>query len=1192
MTPHSPGCNFENTTIEESKTVKEPRLKRFAADFHIHSRFSRATSKKLTIELLRDWAAMKGLAVLGTGDFTHPVWFEELRNLLEPAEQGLFRVRSGSDFGDTVPRSCRREVRFVLTTEISSIYKRAGRVRKVHNVVFVPGFDEAARLIGRLDRIGNLASDGRPILGLDSELLLEIVLECGDGACLIPAHIWTPWFSALGSKSGFDSIEECYGDLAGEVFSVETGLSSDPEMNRRVESLDRFTLISCSDAHSAVKLGREATLFETEMSYDAIFDALRGGRDNGYRGTVEFYPEEGKYHYDGHRKCDSRLTPEETKAADGNCPVCGKPVTVGVMNRVMELAGRTSGARSPAMVEYHSNIPLHEVLSEILGVGPGSKKVAAEYFKLLDIFGPELDILMTTTPEQIDEAGFPKLAEALYRMRSGNVLIEAGYDGEFGKITVFQKNEGRDDTDQGSLFGEEAAGTPVELERSGQGRLIDKAAAAGAEDADSNMDAVIDRDVAATGGDAVSIREELTDRDAATDEEVTDSSPVELPDNGVLSGDEDANSMEDKIPAAGSGALKGLDSAQEPAARLTEGALIIEAGPGAGKTRTLVSRIRHMVEDLGIPPEGILAVAFTNRAAGELKERLGPLLCRGEDGGVTVKTFHSLCLGILKEELGDIRVLDRSEAESLIEEIRQDDPEWKKIRPRNLYNAISLLFRKGLTGGVPSGDSDPVAEIVSGDEKSTPGRDESADIDGADGDTEIPRLIELFDRYVIKLEENRTTDFDYIVYRAGRLLAGSPSLRRSLRERYPYISVDEFQDVDMAQYDFLTHLAGPGNPNLCVIGDPGQSIYGFRGADPRFMTQFVTDYPETVTVTLARNYRSTGRLVEAARQVTSAALDTTITSPGILPAPGAEPGPEIRMARFQTAGAEAEFVSSTIERLTGGISHFSIDSGRVDEESDRIGFSDIAVLYRTALVASPVVTSLKKLGIPFQTTGETLVTETPHGRRIIGLLKRLASGKTGTAVATQVLEMGIIPGETSVREMVLAAARTLNAGKTGETAGKQDTAIERAGILAGLAAPFGADLDAFIDFSETLRPEDMFDPRAEKVSLLTIHSSKGLEFPVVFIIGCEEGILPFFTDNEPSHLAAAVEDEERRLFFVGMTRAERLLFLSSAEKRMLFGKTRRNPRSRYLDVIDAALTKQTGLKEKKRPSGPVQGSLF
>ena len=294
----------------------------FHADLHLHSHYSRATSKNLNLEHLYQWAQLKGIRVVGTGDFVHPGWMDELEEKLLPAEEGLFRLKPELEraMDGQVPAACRAPVRFMLTVEISNIYKRLGRVRKVHNIILAPGFDAAKTLQARLGAIGNIQSDGRPILGLDSRDLLEITLETDPLACLIPAHVWTPWFSALGSRGGFDRISDCYGDLTEHIFAVETGLSSDPLMNWRLEQLDPYVLVSNSDAHSPGKLGRETTLFDTSCDYPAIYSALSDPEDEGLTGTVEFYPEEGKYHYDGHRKCERRMHPRETIEANGLCP--------------------------------------------------------------------------------------------------------------------------------------------------------------------------------------------------------------------------------------------------------------------------------------------------------------------------------------------------------------------------------------------------------------------------------------------------------------------------------------------------------------------------------------------------------------------------------------------------------------------------------------------------------------------------------------------------------------------------------------------------------------------------------------------------------------------------------------------------------------------------------------------------------
>ncbi|MGH3695433.1 MAG: endonuclease Q family protein [Pseudonocardiaceae bacterium] len=414
---------------------------RFHADLHIHSKYSRACSKDCDLEHLSWWARRKGLTLVGTGDFTHPAWFDHLRENLVPAEPGLFRLRADLDRDITArlpPSVAAADVRFMLSVEISTIYKRGELTRKVHHLVYVPHFDAAAEFNRRLGRIGNLGSDGRPILGLDSRDLLEITLECDDGAYLVPAHVWTPWFAVLGSKSGFDAIEDCYVDLTDHIFAVETGLSSDPVMNWRISGLDRYRLVSNSDAHSPPMLGREATVFDTDLDYFAIRRALETG--TGHAGSIEFFPEEGKYHVDGHRKCGVRMEPQETREHGGTCPECGKPLTVGVLSRVEELADRPEGIRPEGAADFRSLVPLPEIMSEIVGTGPKSKRVLEQIDKLTAALGPELMILQDVPPDDI-KAHSPLLAEAVTRLRRGEVTREAGYDGEYGVIRLFEPGE-------------------------------------------------------------------------------------------------------------------------------------------------------------------------------------------------------------------------------------------------------------------------------------------------------------------------------------------------------------------------------------------------------------------------------------------------------------------------------------------------------------------------------------------------------------------------------------------------------------------------------------------------------------------------------------------------------------------------------------------------------------------------------
>jgi uncharacterized protein (TIGR00375 family) len=412
----------------------------FHADLHVHSKYSRATSRDLDLEHLAWWACRKGIAVVGTGDCVHPAWLAELKDKLIPDGSGLFRLRPDllAEVHRTLPATCRGEVRFMLSTEISTIYKKGEKTRKVHHLIYLPDFDATDRLAARLAAIGNIASDGRPILGLDSRDLLEITLGVHPEAYLVPAHVWTPWFAALGAQSGFDSIEDCYGDLAPHIFAVETGLSSDPAMNRRVSSLDRFRLTSNSDAHSPGRLGREATRFSCEPGFATIRRALETGE--GYAGTVEFFPEEGKYHMDGHRACGVRLDPAETIARGGLCPVCGGRVTVGVAHRVALLADRAEPAAPSTAGAVASLVPLPEILAELTATGVAGQAVTRAYDRATASLGPELVILQEVPVEEIARAD-PLVGEAIGRLRRGEVIREPGYDGEYGVIRLFAEGE-------------------------------------------------------------------------------------------------------------------------------------------------------------------------------------------------------------------------------------------------------------------------------------------------------------------------------------------------------------------------------------------------------------------------------------------------------------------------------------------------------------------------------------------------------------------------------------------------------------------------------------------------------------------------------------------------------------------------------------------------------------------------------
>lgn len=414
---------------------------KFIADFHLHSKYSRATSPQMDLENLDKWAKTKGIKILGTGDFTHPEWFKDLKEKLEPAEPGLFKLKNSDS-----------ETRFILTTEISCVYSKKGKVRKIHNLIFSPSFEITEKINTHLGWIGNLKADGRPILGLDSKELAKIVLNVSENCLIVPGHCMTPWFGIFGSKSGFDSIEECFEDYSKYIFALETGLSADPAMIWRIPDGQRVTLISNSDSHSLSHIGREANVFDAEISYPAIIKAIKEKDPQKFLYTIEFFPQEGKYHYDGHRICGISLSPAESKKYNNICPNCGRPLTIGVLNRIDSLAGRPEGFKPENAIPFKSLVPLAEIIADALGVMVGAKQVEEEYKNLIEKFENEFKILLDVPRQDLENATLPEIAEGIIRVREGRVNIEPGYDGVYGKIRIFSKGEQKTLSKQGTLF--------------------------------------------------------------------------------------------------------------------------------------------------------------------------------------------------------------------------------------------------------------------------------------------------------------------------------------------------------------------------------------------------------------------------------------------------------------------------------------------------------------------------------------------------------------------------------------------------------------------------------------------------------------------------------------------------------------------------------------------------------------------
>lgn len=1037
------------------------RAVKFIADLHIHSYLSRATSKNLNLEELHRWAQRKGITVVGTGDFTHPRWFAELREKLVPAEDGLFALREdlARAVDEEVPSACRAPVRFLLSVEVSSIYKRDGKVRKVHNLAYAPDFEAAARIATRLSRIGNIASDGRPILGLDSRDFLEIVLESSPDAYVIPAHVWTPWFSALGARSGFDAISECFADLAGEIFAVETGLSSDPAMNWRLSSLDRYALVSNSDAHSPEKLGREANVFDCDVSYFALRSALRDKRQD-FLGTVEFFPEEGKYHLDGHRNCRVVLSPTEAREAKGLCPSCGKRLTEGVLGRVEALADRPEGARPEGAKPFQSMIPLAELLGELVSTGASSTRVAKEYERLLDRVGPELAVLGDLPVEELRD-GPPLFEEAIQRMRAGKVHVKPGYDGEYGVIRVFDDEERRKLMAQRSFgFASEAAPRRPRA--------------------------------------APSQRE----KGAAPPDETAAARPA---------------------PAH--------DAEQTRVIEHASGPLLVLAGPGTGKTRVVTHRIARLVQR-GISPRAIRAITFTRRAAGELRERLAALLGPSAEA-IEAQTFHSFGLALLREFPGpaglapDFPVLDEA---ARLEAIEAAAAEAGKTPSSKLASAIGWA-KANLLG----------PEQCEG---------------------EMSELAPVYAAYRRTLEERGALDFDDLVLRAVHLLETCEEARASAQERR-HLFVDEYQDVNPAQERLVLLLSPPGSESeICVVGDPDQAIYGFRGSDPACIERFTARYPGAAVIALQTNYRCPAAVVRAATKVIE-------RSPGRTPRP-LNPlmpvSPPVERVRMASEAEEAHFIAREIERSLGGTSLNSIDAGRADGDNDsHLAFHDIAVLFRTGAQADAIGSALDRSGIPYQRALEDAPTARPHARELLARLRELTEASTATPPSALASRVGISPVADLIAGLVADEA----------DASRRDAAD----LLATLAVPFGRDLAEFLATVPLWQAGDI-GLSTQKVALLTLHAAKGLEFSLVFIAGCEDGLVPLWLPGRETD-----REEERRLLYVGMTRAKRRLVLTETPGRVLRGSFVEHRPCPFLENLPTDLvTPPRSLEARPRPA--------
>ncbi len=1198
-------------------------MQQFRADLHIHSRFSRATSGRLNARHLAAWARVKGLDVLGTGDFTHPKWRAELAEQLVVDEaSGLYRLRDprglDAELPDYAGKPLAGRTLFMLQAEISSIYKRGGQVRKVHNLVYVPDMDAADRLSRRLAEVGNIESDGRPILGLDSRNLLEMVLETHPQAFLVPAHIWTPWFALFGSKSGFNSVAECFGDLSSEIFAMETGLSSDPEMNWLWSELDRFALISNSDAHSGDNLGREANLFSGEIGYESILRSLKGqGIGGRFLGTLEFFPEEGKYHLDGHRKCGVVMEPRETRARGGLCPVCGKPVTVGVLHRVVELADRETPIQSPGQQGYLSLIPLPEILSELLGVGPKSRRVAEQHARCVVRFGSELNILQDVSEAELSRFWEP-LGEGIARMRRREVLRQSGYDGEYGVVRVFTDKE-RASIQRRSVVGGlpllEGMGVPAAPRADGD--AAPRATGKGKKGKGTNRPSLLDALSGPSGPPGPPVQPDKSGRPAKAERPgaATPEPDFEFSPEPSASGAAPAPSAPDlpdgddgppppafaalSAPRPPEGAAMRFNPAQRRALTAGPQPVLVLAGPGTGKTRTLVGRVLHLAET-GIDARRILAVTFTRRAAAEMDERLAAAL--GEDAPLPrTDTLHALAFEYWHRATPTPPVLLSEEAARRV--FAEANPDEPAQRLREAWEAIGVCREKMRSCLVEH----------------------------------APLLARYTEQKAAWNLADYTDLLEFWLDQIQNSIYASP---------WRHVLVDEIQDLSPLQLTLVRALAPRGGAGFFGIGDPDQSIYGFRGAHGDVAAFLHEAWPDLSVVALEENYRSSARILDFA-----GGLMQGRSACGPLRAARDLPG-ELHLFEAPTAEGEAAWIGEQIRGLIGSTSHSLLDAGhgrsRRGTVLDEGGFSpgDIAVLVRVKSLIPQLQRTLTRFGVPCAVPEAEAFWTDQRVALILGAAGRmLGIGSTasppGPALPAglshrRLVAEGVHP---SLADRLGLSAQPGRPAEDGEPApgmpeghdgydghDGQDAEVDGSGggeaplrpdaeipargmppevdcppkVLAkgplGVAAylretpPFD-DLfwqsSAFRALSRaydthggwsglmnwiSLQSElELVRRGSEKVQIMSLHAAKGLEFRAVFLPALEDGIMPFAgagtLTGKPDPEARTDVDEERRLLYVGMTRASEGLFLSCAARRQLYGRELRLKPSRFLDDV-------------------------
>lgn len=810
---------------------------RYLADLHVHSHFSMATSKRSSIPEYALSAARKGIRLVGTSDCLHPGHLLEIERYLEAAPQeGLYRLTVDSLSNLKIPSyqvgEC-REIRFILSVEVSTIYKKNGKVRKLHHLLLFPNLETARHYARYLDQRCNIRSDGRPILGLDSYQLLEAALKINPHIILIPAHIWTPHFSLFGAYSGFNTIEECFEDLTPYIYAVETGLSSDPSMNWRVKNLDRYFLLSNSDAHNPDNLGREANLMESELSYPGFYSALQGQDPlNQIVSTLEFFPEEGKYHYDGHRKCRISLDPMESIKLHTICPVCHKPLTTGVLHRVMELADRPPENRGSKSRPYTRLVSLLNLLSECWNKNPTNRHVQESYQNLLRHNGPELPLLMEMDPDHLITDN-PLIKEAIRRMRRGDIHIEPGYDGEYGVIKVF------DPAERNGLFKTSFATLGKEY-------------------------GILSRNPGKNGRTKNFIISEQLAMGFAHQPAIFRHPKTISPEQQTI--------------------------IQSPAPHI-----LVQAGPGTGKTFTLIERIKNLIQQADW--KQIMVVTFTEKAADEILSRLHLIIKPPYVG-----TFHSISLQVLKNQFHQ-QVYLLTQADQLY------------ILKKNLKNVSCRLHAQSCLEKISSIKSNSGTDPVMGSDQ-----------------VENRQIMSIYEAYQSYLHDHNLMDFDDLLLRSLHYIEQTPDF--SVR----HLVIDEIQDCNPLQYRWIKTLSRRAE-SMFLIGDYYQSIYQFRGARPDLILHLKSEYPDLQIHHLNTSYRLPWPIIRCGCEIIS-------YKPIPLNLISAKPQCPawISISEHPNSTIEKSYWAMRIKQMLGGMDMVTSETGG---ESGPQAPEDIAILFRT-----------------------------------------------------------------------------------------------------------------------------------------------------------------------------------------------------------------------------------------------------